>query len=33
MILPDTLSFLPSAVEALIGQEISLPVKMGVHIG
>ena len=32
MILPDTISFLPSVVEALVGHVISLPVKMGVHI-
>lgn len=32
MISPDTMSFLPSVVEALVGHVISLPVKMGVHI-
>jgi len=33
VISPDTISFLPSVVEALVGHVILLPVKMAVHIG
>ena len=33
MISPDTISFLPSVVESLVGHVIALPVMMGVHIG
>lgn len=32
MITPDTISFLPSVVEALVDHVIFLPIKMGVHI-
>jgi len=33
VISPDTISFIPSVVEALVGHVIQLPVIMGVHIG
>ena len=33
VISPDTISFVPSVVEALVGHVISLPVMMGVHFG
>ena len=33
VISPDTISFIPSVVEALVGHVIQLPVMMGVHVG